>query len=396
MYLMMDNRIRVYECKIFEKALASMFKPMQKTRNHRLSGLLFGLLLACTLLLNACSGPLAAASNSTASATSTPTLVPTPTVAPTLQQQGTMQLQTFQQWIALLQQYGGKASKYQQQYTDDQQALRAATTNTTYQSALSALNGHVKAIKLPALKAEATSLQNKLASGANSWASKHTYYDSYDGVTYNLGYEYQGIVNYPAQGLLAGASSIADYQYLIGQLNIWLTNFAAYKKNFSDQTPYNQVHATDTQLMKKYGYTSGQVIVLSFSEQAMRVFQDGKLVTSFQIVSGQPDHPSLPGTWWIESRQTNIQFTSGKKPGQDGYYPPTPIAYALAYHSDGYYFHQSWWRSEYGPFKQFPHLDPGGTSFAVHGSHGCINMSTQDVEWLYNNTSVISTKVIMY
>jgi lipoprotein-anchoring transpeptidase ErfK/SrfK len=325
-----------------------------------------------------------------------PTLVPSPTVAPSLRQQGTVQLQTFQQWIALLKKYGGKTSKYQQQYTGDQQTLSAATTNTAYQSALNALNGHVKTIRLLALKAEATSLQSKFAGEANAWANSHTYYDSYDGTTYNLGYEYQGIVNYPAQGLLDSSTSIADYQYIIGQLNTWQTNFDAYKANFSDTTPYNQVHKTDLQLLKKYGDTSGQVLVVSFSEQALRVYQNGKLVKAFLIVSGQPDHPSLPGTWWIESRQTNIQFTSGLKPGQNGYYPPTPIAYALAYHSDGYYFHQSWWRSEYGPFKQFPHLDPGGTSFAIHGSHGCINMSTPDVEWLYNNTAVIASKVIMY
>ena len=307
-----------------------------------------------------------------------------------------MQLEAFQQWIALMQQYGGKADRYQQQYTSDQQALNAATTDASYQSALQTLNGHVKAIKLPTLKTEALSLQSKLTSEANAWAQKHTYYDSYDGVTYNLGYEYQGIVNYPAQGLLDSSSTIADYQYIIGQLNVWLTNFAAYKTNFSDKTPYDQVHATDMQLIKKYGYTADQVLVVSFSEQALRVYENGKLVKAFLIVSGQPDHPSLPGTWWIESRLKDIKFTSGKKPGEEGYYPDTPIAFALQYHSAGYYFHQSWWRSEYGPYKQFPHLDPGGTSFAVHGSHGCINMSTSDVEWLYNNATVEATKVIMY
>lgn len=373
-----------------------MFKSMQKSRNQRLATYLSGLLLACTLLLNACSAPTLPGSKAASSPTSTPVLVPSPTVTAVLQQQGTMQLQSFQQWIALMQEYGGKADKYQQQYTSDQQALTVATTDTNYQSALTTLNGHVKAIKLPALKAEAISLENKLSSGANSWANKHTYYDSYDGVTYNLGYEYQGIVNYPAAGLLDGATTIADYQYIIGQLNIWLTNFAAYKTNFSDKTPYNQVHATDTQLIKQYGDTSGQVLVVSFSEQALRVYQDGKLVQSFLIVSGQPDHPSLPGAWWVESRQKGIQFTSGKKPNEEGYYPPTPIAFALQYHSTGYYLHESWWRSQYGPFKQFPHLDPGGTSFAIHGSHGCINMSNPDVKWLYNNTSVISTKIIMY
>lgn len=376
-----------------------MFKSIKKYHHYRLSLLSLSLLFACTLLLSACSGlslPGGPNTTSAAGATKTPVLAPTPTVTIALQQQGTTQLQAFQQWIALMQQYGGKVSTYQEQYTSDQQALAAATSDATYQSALTTLNKHVKSIKLPALKAEAVSLLNKLASEANSWEKKHTYHDSYDGVTYNLGYEYAGIVNYPAQGLLASATTIADYQYLIGQINVWQTNFDAYKTNFSDKTPYNKVHSTDTQLIQKYGYTSGMVLVVSFSEQALRVYQDGKLIKSFLIVSGQPDHPSLPGTWWVESRLKDTKFTSGKKPGQEGYYPDTPIPYALQYHSQGYFLHESWWRSQYGPDKQFPHYDPGGTSFAYAGSHGCINMQHSDVEWLYYNAAVNTTKIIMY
>lgn len=380
-----------------------MLKSMQNSQNvfrPRVSALLFSLLMACTLLLNACSGGGLASTQgnggSQGAVVSTPTLAPTPTVNPSLQQQGTTQLQAFQQWITLMQQYGGNVDRYQQQYTGDQQALSAATSNDTFQAALTTLNKHVSGIKIPALKTEASSLQQKLARGANSWSNKHTYYDSYNGVTYHLGYEYQGIVNYPAQGLLDSSSTVADYQYVIGQLNDWLTSFQAYQKNFSDKTPYNRAHATDTQLMQSYGYTSGKVIVISLSEQAMRVYQDGKLVNAFLVVTGMPGHPSLPGKWWIETRQTNLQFTSGKKPGQEGYYPPTHIDFAMQYHSGGYYIHQSWWRTQYGPTNQFPHIDPRGTSFAYEGSHGCINMDTPTVQWVYNFVSVDSTKLIIY
>lgn len=375
-----------------------MFKIMQNAIHRRLPVFLCALLLACTLLLNACSvGGQASTSGGVSQAASTARPVPSPTVSPTLREQGTAQLQTFQQWIALMQQYGGNVDNYQQQYTGDQQALNAATSDGAFQSALKALNGHVAAIKLPALKTEASSLQAQLRQAANDWNSQHTYYDNYDGVTYHLGYEYQDVVNYPAQGLLDSSATIADYQYIIEQLHIWLNNFQAYKTNFSDKTPYNQVHATDTQLMQKYGEMSGKVIVVSLSEQAMRVYQDGKLVNAFLVVTGMPDHPSLPGSWWVETRQTNIKFTSGKQPGQDGYYPPTPIPYAMQYHSGGYYLHESWWRTRYGPYKQFPHAtDPGGTSFSERGSHGCVNMSHEDILWLYNFSQVDTTQIIIY
>lgn len=314
----------------------------------------------------------------------------------TLQQQGAVQLQAFQQQIALIQRYGGTVSLYQQQYSSDQQALTSAKTDASYQSALAMLNGHISAIQVPALKTEALSLQQQLEQQATAWSSQHTYFDSYDGKTYNLGYEYRAIASYPTQGLLSSARSVADYQYIVGQLQGWLADFAAYTANFTDQTPYNQVHATDLQLLQRESATTGQAVVISLAEQAMRVYQDGKLVNAFQVVTGMPGHASLPGNWRIESKLTNTTFTSGKQPGQEGYYPPTPIAFAMQYHNGGYFIHQSWWRSQYGPNNQFPHIDSAGTSFAHEGTHGCINMSTNDVTWLYNFAQVNSTRVIIY
>jgi lipoprotein-anchoring transpeptidase ErfK/SrfK len=364
-----------------------MLKPWQKSHNNPLTTFLLFLLLACTLLLSSCSGITGASANTAATPTAQPTLTPTsagPQINATLAQKGTTELETLQQWIASMKQHGGDVGKYQQQYDGDKQALSSATTNEAYQKALKTLQEHVNAIKLPALYTEATDLQEQLRKEATEWTNTHTYYNDYDGTTYNLGYEYLNVPNYPAQGLIDGSQTIVDYQYVIGELNSWLANFAAYKANYSDKTPYDQVHKTDTELLQRYGYTSGKVLVVSFSEQAMRVYENGQLIKSFLVVTGMPGNPSLPGVWWVQNRRTDMEFTSGKKEGEEGYYPPTPIAYAMLYHSGEYYIHESWWRTQYGPTKQFPHLDPGGTEFAQRGSHGCVNMSTEDVQWVYN------------
>lgn len=261
-----------------------------------------------------------------------------------------------------------------------------------------ASTGHSQASadQISALRAEALNLRQRLWQESINWGSQHTYYDSYNGQTYSLGYEYQTIAYYPTQNLLNSARTVADYQYIIGQLNGWLADFSAYTANSDDPTPYNQVHATDLRLMQQNDETYGQVIVISLAEQAMRVYEDGRLLNAFLVVTGMPGHASLPGNWRIESKLTNITFVSGKQPGQDGYYPPTPIAYAMQYHSDGYFIHQSWWRSQFGPGNQFPHLDTRGTLFANEGSHGCVNMSTADVVWLYNFAQANSTKVLIY
>ena len=80
--------------------------------------------LLLLVLLSACSAP---AISNTPGSGSTPTTIATPTVSAALQKQGDAQLQTYQQWIALMQQYQGDVTTYQQQYNSDQQALHAAT-----------------------------------------------------------------------------------------------------------------------------------------------------------------------------------------------------------------------------------------------------------------------------
>lgn len=250
--------------------------------------------------------------------------------------------------------------------------------------------------RLADLRSQVLALQQRLWQQATAWSSQHTYYDAYDGKTYNLGYEYQAIAYYPTQKLLASATTAANYQYIIGQLNGWLADFAAYTSNSDDMTPYDQVHATDLQLLRQNNLQSAQVVVISLAEQAMRVYQQGKLLKAFLVVTGMPGHASLPGSWWVQSKLSDATFVSGKQPGDEGYYPPTPVAYALQYHSQGYFIHQSWWRGQYGPYNQFPHYDPHGTTFAYEGSHGCINMSTADITWLYNFARVHTTRVIIY
>jgi L,D-transpeptidase catalytic domain len=352
-------------------------------------------LLICLLFLSACSP--ATTRKAAEESIDSPTAIPSSAVVPVLQLQGAVELETFQQWITLMQQYGGSVGVYQQQYASDQQAFYTAISDTAYRAVLKKLQGEINAIKLPATKTEATSLQQQLQQGATRWGQQHTYYDSYNQATYQLGYEYGTIgISSWAQQQLDNAQTLADYQQTTENLQMWLYNFQAYKADFVDRTPSSQAHRTDSQLMQHYGYTSGKVIVISLAEEAMRVYQDGHLLKAFLVVTGMPQHPSLPGTWWVEKMQTNITFTSGKQPGQEGYYPPTPIAYALQYHSSGYYIHQSWWRSEYGPYKQFPHIDYNGTSFAFEGSHGCVNMRTTDVQWWYNFATLDATKIIIY
>lgn len=351
------------------------------------------ILLFCIVALSACFG--GTASNPPAK---TPAPMPTPTIEGKLQKQGTAQLKSFWQWITLMQQYQGDITTYQQQYLSDEQALRSATTDAAYQNALKTLDAHVAAIQIPTLKTENNALFQQLKQEVVQFGKKHTYHDSYNNTTYPLGYEYgtNGATG-PLwlQGEMAADQTVADYQQTTEDIQMDLTNFQAYTANFGSKTPYNKVHQTDIQLMQTYDYMQSRVVIVSLSEQAIRVYDNGKLVKAFQVTTGQPDLPTPPGTWWVEGKKSPTEFKADVPKSSPDWYPPTPINYAMQFHSNGYFLHDSWWRSEYGPGTNYPHLDPGGTQYSIHGSHGCVNMAKDDAAWLYGFVQLY-THIMIY
>jgi hypothetical protein len=350
------------------------------------------------LLLSACSNLPIGGSNSASSSSST-TASPTPAISSTLQNEGAAQLQAFQQWISLMQQNGGNVETYQQQYAADQQALASATTSASYTKALNTLQGHVQAIKIPALKQECQNLQQQLEQAVSSWGNQHTFHDSYNNQTYKQGYEYDNKTGIGGplwlQQELNSDQTLGDYQQTVEDLNMWIYNFQQMQIDFNDKTPYNKPHQSDLNLLQHYGYMNERVVVVSLSEQALRAYDNGKLVKAFQVTTGQPDLPSPPGTWWIEGKKHPTVFKSTAPKGSPEWYPDTPINYAMQYHSNGYFLHDAWWRTQFGPGTNFPHQDPDGDPFAGQGSHGCVNMSTSDAAWLYGFVSVF-TRLIIY
>ena len=356
------------------------------TRSHRLS-VCVAILFCC--LLSACSG-----ANTTHLST---LMIHRPAGVDTeLKSQGQLQIQTFQQWIGLMQQYGGQTNTYGQELLSDQHALNAAKTDASYQHALQMVQQHTERIQLPTLKNEADYQQQQLLQQASAWGKAHTYHDSYNGTTYHMGYEYgpDGVAGW-VQDELSSAKTVADYQQAVEDANIFLANFQAYQANVGDSTPWNSVHQTDLQLMQQYHTLNQKVVVISLSEETMRIYNNGKLVKAFHVTTGRPEKPSLPGSWMVESKQAPTIFKSDEPVGSAYWYPDTPINYAMLYHSGGYFLHDSWWRADYGPNTQFPHYDSSGDSFSFDGSHGCVNISTDNAAWLYRYVD-LNTHVILY
>ena len=246
------------------------------------------------------------------------------------------------------------------------------------------------------VQSQANILLNQFHREVADWGKMHQYYDAYDGRVYQLDYEYNqregfGLEN---DNAVEHAHTINEYQAAIKLIETNLTHLQAMRSDYSDKTSWEHSHASDLQLIR-YHHLSGQVVVVSFVEQACRVYQDGKLVKAFLITSGRFTDPSPAGLWHILRRRWHTVFKSRVPVGSPDWYPDTPINYAMEYHPGGYYLHDSWWRAYYGPGTNFPHYDPVGEEFAGSGSHGCINISLENAAWMYYNTGY-GTAVLTY
>jgi L,D-transpeptidase catalytic domain len=309
-------------------------------------------------------------------------------------------LREFSAQIDLLKKYGQNSASFQHRLVLDQTSLDQAKSISEYLRVSAQIDSDTSSIQLPLVQGQATYLLNQFHQEVTNWGNSHQYHDGYDGGVYNLDYEYaaQGIGS-DADAAVQSSQTMDDYQSAIDLINNDFLHLRAMEADYSDKTPWNQPHATDISLMKHYnvyGASSGAVLVVSLIEQTLRYYNNGKLVRSFLIVSGQYLRPSPPGFWSIILRQHPTQFKSSEPPGSAFWYPPTPIQYAMEYHAGGYFFHDSWWRADYGPGMNFPHSDSSGTTaFNDNGSHGCINMNPNDVAWLYSQIGW-GTPVILY
>jgi lipoprotein-anchoring transpeptidase ErfK/SrfK len=301
---------------------------------------------------------------------------------------GAAKLRELKTQINALQGYGIDTSKFQRHLVADQAAIKQASSVSDYLKVATQINADLATIQISLLQAEATQTINRLDQSAKSWGQAHLFHDPFNNNNYILtaGYTLDGMGSLLNEELGA-ASSLGDYQAIVDEENNDLYNLQLLEANYYDTTPYNQVHATDLQLLDHYNLTHSQVLVVSLDEQALRIYQDGNLVAAFHVTTGRVELPSLPGIWSVVNRQAPTIFKSNDPPDSPFWYPPTPINYAIEYHDGGYYVHDAWWRQNFGPSTQFPHYDTGGDeTYAGNGSHGCINMQEDQAAWVYNHT----------
>ncbi|WP_161982518.1 L,D-transpeptidase [Dictyobacter alpinus] len=296
---------------------------------------------------------------------------------------GQYRLGLYKTSIDKVKSFGGNPDQYQKQYDSD----KALLDSGNFVKFSAQLEKDMTDIRLPLLQLQATHDVNQLMTDTKNWGHAHQYHDSWNGQSYDQAYDYWNGTLYDLQSQLSYAQTSDDFQAIIDGAKDQRTLFEGMQTDAGDTSPYNVAHQSDLTLMKAFNATKGKVILASLYNGALRVYQDGKLIHSMQVVSGMPEKPSPPGVTTVTNRQSPATFKSFEKDKNSPfYYPDTKINYAMMYHTGEYYFHDSWWRADddYGPGKQFPHYAPNASN---EGTHGCINMSLDEATWLWKFTT---------
>ncbi len=127
--------------------------------------------------------------------------------------------------------------------------------------------------------------------------------------------------------------------------------------------------------------TGGKVIVVSLSHQWLHAYQDGKQVYNTAVMTGRPALATPTGTYHVFTKLSPTTFYSPFPPGSPYWYAPTHINYALEWRGGGFFLHDSYWHSVYGPGTNTWHYDP--VDGWQEGSHGCVAMPITAASWLY-------------
>jgi lipoprotein-anchoring transpeptidase ErfK/SrfK len=124
-----------------------------------------------------------------------------------------------------------------------------------------------------------------------------------------------------------------------------------------------------------------KVIVVSTSQQKLWAYEDGKVVASTLVTTGNVNCCATPvGVYTILASYHPFTFRSPFPTTSFYYYPPSPVQYAMLFDTRGFYIHDAPWRTAYGPGTNQVAGQPGSVDT---GTHGCVNVPLSVEAFLY-------------
>lgn len=125
-----------------------------------------------------------------------------------------------------------------------------------------------------------------------------------------------------------------------------------------------------TSFPQNYSDMSG--IIVSIPEQKLYLLESGNIALDYHVITGTKGKDDTPtGEYKILNKKENSHIS-----GPDWDYD---IERWMGFIGSEYGFHDAWWQED----KLFD--DP--ESYLTNGSHGCVNMRTDDIKLLYDRVS---------
>ncbi len=115
----------------------------------------------------------------------------------------------------------------------------------------------------------------------------------------------------------------------------------------------------------------GREIYVILSQQKAYAIENGKIVHEFVVSTGVPAHPTVTGRYKI---YVKYRFDDMSGPGY--YIKDVPF---VMYFFQGYGLHGTFWHNNFG----------------TPMSHGCVNLTVEDAEWLFDWASVGTPVVVV-
>lgn len=111
--------------------------------------------------------------------------------------------------------------------------------------------------------------------------------------------------------------------------------------------------------------TTEKWIEVDLSEQRVTAYEGVNPVRIFTVSSGLPRWPTVTGTFRIRAKTSSQVMEGGDRAAGDYYYLPN--VQWVSYFFEDYAFHGTYWHNRFGQPM----------------SHGCVNMTNEDAEWLF-------------
>ncbi|MCC7360773.1 MAG: L,D-transpeptidase [Anaerolineales bacterium] len=125
------------------------------------------------------------------------------------------------------------------------------------------------------------------------------------------------------------------------------------------------------------GGVGGTVIAVDTYEQALGVYQDGRLIFATLVSSGSRYFPTRTGAFQVWAKLDTGQMSGAYFADRRDYYFLEDVPWILYYDGDRA-LHGAYWHDNFGQ----------------RSSHGCVNLSPRDARWLFDFAGVGSTVII--